>query len=672
MTDKAQTYDPQEAFEQLFKSKAYREQLATLALQGKTSLDMPFEDVVAHDKGLAEGLIAKPADYLKHAGNAAMSQLGIEAEEYTDKIDHVNIRVYGLFEKTPIRKVAARQINKLVMIGGIVVKSTIVHPKALKAVFECRYCGTRVAIDQTTPFLKKPIVCEAPACERTSFDFVEEESKYVDVQDFWVQEHPDELPAGQLPRNLHIKALDDLVDLTRPGDNILVVGFVRLQPRKVKGSQLNMFDLFIEANSIQIPSKETEAIPEITEINKIIELAKDPWIHRKIIQSIAPSIYGYENIKEAIMYLLFGGVAKDLEDIKIRGELNAMLIGDPGVAKTQLLRYVSKLSPRGLFTTGQGATGVGLTATVIKDETGQFMLEAGALVLADKGVACIDEIDKMNPDDRVRIHETLESHTVSIAKGGIVATLNARTAVLAAANPTLGRYNAFQSVIENISLPVTLLSRFDLIFLMRDVPEQEYDAKLAEHILGLHRGGVASAPVPPQILRKYIAYSKQIEPALTQEAADRLKEFYLLMRKASQTEGSPIAIGARQLEGLVRIAEARARAALRKIVTKEDAEAAIRITMLSLQEVGIDVSTGKVDIDILMTGKPKSLRDKMQVVISTIVELCRPTGIIEKQVVFHELSEKYSIPDAEAHKLIDHLLRDGVIFEPREGFIKKI
>jgi replicative DNA helicase Mcm len=300
-------------------------------------------------------------------------------------------------------------------------------------------------------------------------------------------------------------------------------------------------------------------------------------------------------------------------------------------------------------------------------------LEAGALVLADKGIACIDEMDKMRPEDRVAIHEAMEQHTVSVAKGGIVATLNARTAILAAANPTLGRYEAHRTVAENISLPVTILSRFDLIFVLRDVPDKESDSKMSAHILELHRKG--SSPIEPPIsvdlLRKYISYAKSVRPVLTQDALKRLNDFYLAMRAASETEGSPVAITARQLESLVRTAEARARAALRKEVLAEDAEAAVAIMKRSLEEVGIDLSSYKIDIDIIMTGKSKSMRDRLQVILTTLRELEKDTGMVEKPALEAELEEKYQISRSETNRLLSQLLREGTIYEPREGYLKK-
>jgi replicative DNA helicase Mcm len=373
------------------------------------------------------------------------------------------------------------------------------------------------------------------------------------------------------------------------------------------------------------------------------------------------------------MYLLFGGVPKNLPDITIRGEMNALLVGDPGTAKSQLLQYVSRIAPRGLYTSGRGTTAAGLTAAVIREKGGGMSLEAGALVLADKGIACIDEMDKMRPEDRVAIHEAMEQHTVSVAKGGIVATLNARTAILAAANPTLGRYEPHRTVAENISLPVTILSRFDLIFVLRDVPNKESDGKMSMHILELHRKG--SSPVEPpisaELLRKYISYAKSFKPVLSSDALKRLNDFYLAMRSASEAEGSPVAITARQLESLVRTAEARARAALKKEVQAEDAEAAVAIMKRSLEEVGIDLSSYKIDIDIIMTGRSKSMRDRLQIILTALIEMEKETGMAEKEALETELEEKYKISRAEADRLLSQLLREGTIYEPREGYLKK-
>jgi replicative DNA helicase Mcm len=680
MTEELETVDPQEQFQEFLKTEKYRQRIAQMAVAGKTSLIIDFEDLLVFDQKLAETLLERQGEYLKHANNAAYDQLRIEDPEYAEKLEAqtLSVRIVKLLEAAQLRKLGSNHIGKLVMVEGIVVRSTPVRPMVMQAAFKCKRCGEMTPVNQTGQFVKAPFACSNPSCAaKGPFDFIQEESTFVDSQDLRIQERPEDLPPGQLPRTLNAKLIGtEVVDVARPGDHISIVGIVCAFSTAGPGGvgKLRTFMLYLDVNSIEVLDKEPEtALPTPEEEEKILELAKDPWIHRKIVASIAPSIYGYEHIKEAIMYLLFGGVGKSLPDITIRGEINALLVGDPGTAKSQLLQYVSRIAPRGLYTSGRGTTAAGLTAAVIRDKGGGMNLEAGALVLADKGIACIDEMDKMRPEDRVAIHEAMEQHTVSIAKGGIVATLNARTAILAASNPSLGRYESHRTVAENISLPVTILSRFDLIFVLRDVPNKESDGKMSAHILELHRKGLSpiEPPISPDLLRKYITYAKGVIPTLTPEAVQRLNDFYLAMRSASESEGSPVAITARQLESLVRVAEAHARSALRKEVKAEDAEAAIAIMKRSLEEVGIDLSSYKMDIDIIMTGKPKSVRDRLQTILSTLMELERETGIVEKTTLLNDLDERYKISRGEAERLIGQLLREGTIYEPREGYLKK-
>ncbi|MGA3058763.1 MAG: minichromosome maintenance protein MCM [Candidatus Bathyarchaeia archaeon] len=669
--------DPQQRFQEFFKKEKYRQRIAQLAITGKGSITIDFEELYGFDQALAEHLLNKPEEYLQHAGKGAYEQLRIEDAEYAEKIEKIIPRIVKLLGKEQLRKLGSRQMAKLVMVEGIVVRATPVRPMVLHAAFKCKRCGTMNMEEQTGQFLKSPAICQAPDCGRDGpFEFVQEESTFIDSQDLRLQEKPEDLPPGQLPRTLAVKTVgDDIVDVARPGDHISIVGIVRAFAPSLMGmGKLRTFILQLDANSVEVLGKEPETSPPTPEEEeKMHALAKDPWVHRKIMSSIAPSIFGYEHIKEAIMYLLFGGVSKSLPDITIRGEMNALLIGDPGTAKSQLLQYVARIAPRGLYTSGRGTTAAGLTAAVVREKGGSMSLEAGALVLADKGIACIDEMDKMRPEDRVAIHEAMEQHTVSVAKGGIVATLNARTAVLAAANPSLGRYEPNRTVAENVPLPVTILSRFDLIFVLRDVPNKEADGKMSRHILELHRRGVSpvEAPVDAELLRKYVGYAKGIKPILSTEALKRLSDFYLAMRAASETEGSPVAITARQLESLVRISEARARVALRKEVTGEDAEAAIVLMKRSLEEVGIDLSSYKVDIDLIMTGRSKSIRDRLHIILSELMDMEKVTGIVEKEALVNELETKHKIPRAEIERMISQLLREGTIYEPREGCLKK-
>ncbi|MEM1607379.1 MAG: minichromosome maintenance protein MCM [Candidatus Bathyarchaeia archaeon] len=671
---------PLEKFSSLFKTPKYRHRIAQMALSASTSLILDFEDLLVVDPRLADGLLEKPQEYLSYANSAALGQLQIEVPEYAERIKEagVTVRVRGLPHITPLRKLGSEHIGKLVMVEGIIMRASTVRPIVTMAAFRCKRCDTEVYVPQSGAFLTLPIKCNNRACGKGGpFDFIPEKSKFIDYQELRIQEYPEDIPPGQTPRSLDIRVIGkDIVDTARPGDRVYVVGIVGAEatsyPRTGKS---RAFTLYLDANYIDAAGREPESLlitPE--EEEQILRLAKDPKIHEKIIRSIAPSIYGYEHIKEAIMYLLFGGVPKHLPDINVRGDIHVLLVGDPGTAKSQLLRYVQRIAPRGLYTSGRGTTAAGLTAAVLPSPTGGMTLEAGALVLADKGIACIDEIDKMRNEDRVAIHEAMEQQTVSVAKGGIVATLNARTAILAAANPALGRYDPYRTVAENISLPVTILSRFDLIFVLRDVPDKDFDSMMSEHMLKLHvkEAPPIEPPIPPDLLRKYIAYARSnVRPILTPEAMERLKEFYLEMRSASEGEGSPIAITARQLEALVRIAEARARAALRNVVLPEDAEAAINIMRRSLEEVGIDVSSKKLDIDIIMVGKPRSVQDKLRVILSTIVDMEKESGMVNRADLLERLSSEYGIARSEAEKLIQQMIREGTLYEPRAGYLKK-
>lgn len=668
--------DPQQAFEEILSSEKYFARLSEMAVHGRSSFILDFDDVLNYNIELAKAIVESPDELLKHASNAAKQRLQIVDPSYAEKLESVAVRVSSLPEVTPIREIGAKHIGRLVMVEGIVVRATPVQPMVVKAAFRCRACGEVTPVPQEGAFLRQPYRCQNPDCHRTGpFDFVETLSEYVDSQSFRVQELPEELPPGQIPTYLDFRATgSDLKDVARPGDQVRVVGVVRAAaPIIPKAGRLRTLRTHVEVNNVIPVSREPEALNITPEDEaRIKELAKDPWIHRKLIQSIAPSMYGNEHIKEACLYLLFGGVPKKLPDINVRGDIHVLIVGDPSTFKSQLLQYVARVAPRGVYTSGRGTTAAGLTAAVVRTEQEGLTLEAGAMVLADRGVVAIDELEKLKPEDRSAIHTAMEQQVVPVAKGGIVATLNARTAVLAAANPQFGRYEPARTVIENINLPITILSRFDLIFILRDVPNKEADEKMSRHVLALHRtrGTAVSPPIDQDLLRKYIAYSRNIKPVLTPEAEERLHNFYLKMREASK-EGGSIAITLRQLESLVRIAEARARAALRSEVTAEDAEAAVLIVSRSLQDVGIDLETMKFDIDTIMTGKPKSLRDKITAILDLVVELQRETGVVEADIVYEEGAKRLGATKEDVKRIVAQLQREGALYEPRAGYLKK-
>lgn len=674
---------PDERFQDFLRSfqtptgeNRYRRKLAQMAVTSSRSLVVDFEDLLTFDSPLAKDLVEKPDEYLIYANKAVWAQMKIEDPEYAEQTKAFFARFRKFPDRMQMRKIGSDQMGGLVVVDGIIVRSTPVKPMVTRAAFKCRRCENIMMVEQTGFLMRGVGICPSCRSAKASFELLIDRSTFMDFQEMRIQERPEDLPPGQLPRSIDVRLVEDLVDVARPGDRVSVTGVVRAQQEMIsRRGRLRTFDMYLDANYLDVTGKEAEVVEISAEEEKAIkELAGDPWIHQKLLRSLAPSIYGYDNIKEAILYLLFGGVPKHLPDgISIRGDINTLLVGDPGTAKSQLLQYVARIAPRGLYTSGRGTTAAGLTAAVLREKTGGMVLEAGALVLADKGVAAIDEIDKMRPDDRVAIHEAMEQHTVSVAKGGIVATLNARASVLAAANPALGRYDPYRNITENINLPVTILSRFDLLFIMKDVPEADLDSKMSEHILALHRmrSTPEESPVPPDLLRKYISYSRRIEPLMSEEATDELRNFYLKMRSSSAGAESPIAITPRQLEALVRLSEARARAFLRPKVSVEDARGAIRLMTVSLQDVGIDTSTGKVDIDVIMTGKPKSVRDKMAFVIDCVAEMEKETGVVEEKVLYETLSKKADISEEEARRIVGQLIREGVLYSPRTGTIRR-
>ena len=673
---------PENVFQDFFRAyqadpvgSKYRKRLAEVAVNNGRSLVIDFDDLIAFDPLLARNVVQHPDDFFVHASSAATAQMRVEDPEYAEQVGRIIVRFRRLPEKRALRKIGAEDLMKLALVEGIVVRTSQVRPMIVKAVFRCRKCGELSRQEQTGDLLRGPGPICASCKQQSGWDLVEEQCVFKNTQEARVQERPEDLPPGMLPRYLDVRLDDDLVDTARPGDRVAMTSVVRAEKQYAgEKGKLRTFNLYLEANFVDVVGKETEIV-EITleDEKKIIEASKHPFVHRNLIMSLAPSIYGYDEIKEGILYLLFAGVAKRLPDgVNIRGDLNCLIVGDPGTAKSQLLQYVSRIAPRGLYTSGRGTTAAGLTAAVLREKTGGMVLEAGALVLADKGVACIDELDKMRPDDRVAIHEALEQQTVSVAKGGIVATLNARAAVLAAANPSLGRYEPHRNINENINLPVTILSRFDLIFLVKDLPDPDSDSDMSSHILQLHRTrhGLEEAPFQPDFLRKYISYAKRISPVLTPEAVKELQDFYLKMRGTTGREAA-VAITPRQLEALVRLSEARARAFLRDQVTVEDAKSAVKIMTYALMDVGVDVKTGKIDIDTIMTGRPATVRDTLGRVIDIVRELERETGDVDEKILIAAIVDKDKVTDGEARRFVGQLIKEGMLYSPKEGRLKR-
>ncbi|MFQ6135280.1 MAG: minichromosome maintenance protein MCM, partial [Nitrososphaerales archaeon] len=617
-----------ERFLKSFKSKSgeytYRVRISQMIATGSKSLIVDFDDLLIYDVELANRLISEPDEVLESFVTATYEALRTENPSYAEKIGrrNVTVSIRNLHDKMSIRNVTTEHLDKLIAVTGIVVRTSDLKPLAVEAAFKCVKCGHINREPQTKMILKRPRGCEE-CDEARNFELVEKETRFVDYQVIRMQELPEELPPGQLPQSFDVSLVGDLVNVSRPGDRVVLTGVVRAEPEYSQGrGRLRLFRSTIEGNYVEILGKEPEQIRLTKEDEALIRsIASQPNAYERLIESVAPAIYGYETQKESILLMAMGAPRQVLPDgTTIRGDINVLFVGDPGTAKSELLKYAARTAPRGLYTSGRGTTAAGLTAAVVREKSGMMMLEAGAVVLADQGVASIDEFDKMRKEDRAALHECMEQQTVSVAKGGIVATLNARTSILAASNPVFGKYDDYRNIVENVNLPIPLLTRFDLIFVLRDKPDRARDEELAKHVLELHRKGeyVKAPPIEFDVLRKYLAYAKKISPVLTPEAEDRLLDYYLRMRGIGSD--SMITVTPRQLEGLIRLATARARVMLHEKVTEDDAIRAVSLLRRMLETVGVDVKTGKVDLGVLH-GKPLSERNLLELALDIFKQL---------------------------------------------------
>jgi replicative DNA helicase Mcm len=669
------------AFKDRDSNYKYFDRINNMMASGAQSLIVDYIDLDSYNPLLAKEITHKPDEYLEAFNEAVLSVLREIHPDYEQEIrEKIRVRIGNYTVQKGLREINADLINKLVSISGMVVRSSEVKPLAKKVAYKCTNCNTVTEAQLKGLVMKKPVKC--PACSEKELEMDPESSLFIDFQMVRLQELPEDLPAGQLPHYIEVTVMSDLVDQCRPGDRIILTGIIRIEQEQLAPqAKTSLFRLRMEGNNIEYlggraGSKDTRYVERImisTEDERQIRtIASKPDAYEKLIASFAPHIYGHEPIKEAILLLIVGSVTKRLEDGSTRrGDINVLLVGDPGTAKSEMLKFTAKIAPRGLYTSGRGSTAAGLTAAVIRDKSGIMMLEAGAVVLGDQGIVCIDEFDKIKPEDRSALHEVMEQQTCSVAKGGIVATLNARTSILSASNPIYGKYDPYKNITENVNLPVPLLTRFDLIFIVRDSPDKEKDNLVASHILEIHRDTEQAArpAIDIDLFSKYLSYAKQIEPALTPEAIDIVRSYYMDMRRI-ESEGM-ITVTPRQLEALIRLASARSRLLLKDMVDTEDAQRAIYLVDQMMRTAGVDVNTGKTDFGVLY-GKPQSVVSKEK----TFMELFRGlTGAenndVEDKVLIGELVKTGKFSDEEARKYIQKFNREGQIFERRPGFWAK-
>ena len=842
---------------------AHKKEIGKSIRAGENVVKLNFSQLAEFSPVLSDNMIQVPEDRLAFM-ETALGELGL--------VENPRIRLEELPRTSyiKVRDIRAKHLDQLLWIDGIVRQASDVRPQVVNAKFECPNCGAILSVLQIDRKFREPSRCSCGW--KSNFKILSKEM--VDAQRLVIEESPDALEGGEQPRRINVFLKEDLVDpkmegKTTPGSRVSIYGILKEVPVPLQtGAISTRFDIAVEANNA-ISGEEGFEDLDISEedIRQIQELAVDPNLYERLSKSIAPSIYGFDKIKEAVLLQLFGGVKKKKSDVGFtRGDIHVLLVGDPGVAKSVLLKYISIIAPKGRYVSGKAATAAGLTAAVVKDEFLRgWSLEAGAMVLSNKGTVCIDEIEKMSEQDRSTMHEAMEQqcylpdfeimfadgskkkigtfvdylieknadkveqgvnceilsldenneilttdfesiypagiknvsrhiapdkfvriilsngrevtvtpehpcwavkdgrittvaaknlkeeeffpvpvglitgenikvvsdiyqdglqlqqikkssgrigwikvqsvniirnpglkwvydimiepthsfisngmilhNSVTISKANIQATLRAETTVLAAGNPKLGRFDPYTPIPNQIDISPALLSRFDVIFIIRDLPNKIQDAAIAKHVLEEHQQEVIRDVVEPKLFRKYVAYAKQkVKPKLTNEAVEEIKEFYIRLRNQpgrADSELKPIPITARQLEGIVRLAEAHAKMRLNLEVTREDAKKAIELVKFSLMQVGYDEETKSFDVDRMTTGITTSKRGKILLVRETIAQLESRLGkLIPSEELERALEGK--ITALELDEALMQLSKSGDIFKPKKGFIQRI
>lgn len=648
----------------------YKKKLGESIRSSENVIFISFSDLSSFSPILSEALLESPEEIL------TIAELALEETGLTK---NPKIRFTDLPENNfiKIKDIRAKHLGKFIWIEGIVRQASDVRPQVASAKFECPSCGTIISVLQLEKKFKEPSRC---SCGRKGF-FKLVSKHMVDAQRLVLEESPDNLSGGEQPRRLNVFLKEDLVEprmeeRTTPGSKVRVLGVLNEIPITLQtGSISTRFDLAVDANNV-IPLEESYDNLKVSEEDElqIKELSMDSGIFQRLYENIAPSIYGYEEVKQSILLQLFGGVKKRRADGTFtRGDIHVLLVGDPGVAKSITLGFIAKMAPRGRYVVGKSTSGAGLTATVVKDEILKgWSLEAGAMVLSNKGIVCIDEIEKMDPQDRSSMHEAMEQQTVTISKANVQASLRAETSVLAAGNPKYGRFDPNIPIAQQVEIAPTLLNRFDVIFMLRDMPDKSKDEAIASHVLEEHRNPASKGTIETELFRKYIAYSKQkVAPKLTDEAIKEIKNFYIGLRNSAVSYDNavrPLPITARQLNSLVRMSEASARTRLSETVEKKDAVRAINIMKYYLMQAGFDEETNSVDIDKIISGVTSSKRSKIIEVKNKLYDLKDIHGKeIPKELLKKELEGK--MKENELEEALERLASAGDIFFPRKDVI---